>query len=494
MPSGETEPESPPARAPRPDRRSGIRAPAALLALALLLRLAGLVASGDAELVLDERIYLARAEALLDGQGFVGSYQSLVKHPRSYMLSAPQYPGAYQPPLYTAFLSAILGPSGGSVAAVKAVQVLISTHTVWLVYAIALAWFGRRPAIAAAALAAVYPNLIAFSHYLWSETLFIWLVMLGVWLLTRSMELPTLRSVLAGGAILGLAALTRSIIFYFLPVLGAWLVFVHRARWRLALGRAAVLVATAVAVIAPWTVRNAVIHDGFVFIESAGPLNLWRGNNPGAYASRPPPPEECYAPPFDRIPLMPLRGQGPRDFVATVRRALAVDAPSDLEIARAGSRIATDYIWSDPAGFLERAGWKWVDLWNPTSFLLRHFRLGAYGEVSPAIEASVSWAAVLGYLAVAFLGVAGVVLRRRDPRAWLVVALALYVTAIHVVVFGLTRYRLPLMPFAMVFAGVALAWVAERSRAGGVKPAPAPSPGSPPVVRRDPGSGTRPPR
>jgi len=205
------------------------------IATAFLLRFGAWIAASGAELVLDEIIYTTRAQALLDGQGFVGSYQSMVRHPVGFMLTLPQYPGAYQPPLYTAFMAGILALSNGELGAVRLVQVLLSVHSVWLVYAIGCAWFGRRCARVAAALAAVYPNLIAFSHYLWTETLFTWLLLLAIWILARSRELPTVRAALGSGIALGLAALTRSVAVPFLPVIAAWFVWTHRDRAKTAL-------------------------------------------------------------------------------------------------------------------------------------------------------------------------------------------------------------------------------------------------------------------
>jgi len=221
-----------------------------------------------------------------------------------------------------------------------------------------------------------------------------------------------------------------------------------------------------VLVIAPWSIRNTALHGGFVLIDSAGPLNLWRGNNPDAYTSRPPPPAECYAAPFDQIPLLPLKGGGPRAFIEAVQASLGNQAPSDLEIAREGQRLALEYIASDLPGFAARSWWKTVDLWNPTSFLLRHFRLGAYGDVPPVVEAVISWSAIVSYMAVVVLGALGLVTSRRNPAAWLVLGLVLTVTVLHAVVFGLTRYRLPVMPFMIIFAAQGLIWLNARVRSG----------------------------
>ena len=93
----------------------------AVFAFALAVRLLALWAASDAVLVKDEIAYAARAEALLDGEGYVGSYQSWVRHPGWKIMELPQYPGAYQPPGYPTFIAGVMAISGRSLLAVKGV-------------------------------------------------------------------------------------------------------------------------------------------------------------------------------------------------------------------------------------------------------------------------------------------------------------------------------------------------------------------------------------
>ncbi|MEZ6085558.1 MAG: glycosyltransferase family 39 protein [Phycisphaerae bacterium] len=134
-----------------------------IILIAFGLRLTALMVTTHIEPLLDERLYLQRAEALLNGEGFIGSYQSWVRHEGSPLMSdLPQYTGSYQPPFYTMFIAGIYAITGHSVFAVKFAQVILSTVTVGLVYWIACAWFDRKSA-PLATYCAIYPNLIAFS-------------------------------------------------------------------------------------------------------------------------------------------------------------------------------------------------------------------------------------------------------------------------------------------------------------------------------------------
>ena len=78
-----------------------------ILLAALSLRGVALWLTRDVPPFLDERRYLSRAGALLDGQGFVGSYQSWVRHGDRLDVDLPQYPGAYQPPGHVVIPEAI---------------------------------------------------------------------------------------------------------------------------------------------------------------------------------------------------------------------------------------------------------------------------------------------------------------------------------------------------------------------------------------------------
>src|SRR5262245_16287671 len=425
----------------------------AVFAVALAIRLVALWAARDAELVLDEQTYALRAEELLEGRGFLGSYQSWVRHDASKPADLPQYPGAWQPPAYTAFIAAVMALSGRSLLSVKLAQVLLGSLSVLLVLDLGRSWFGERAGRAAAWFAALYPNLIAFTHYLWSETLFIFLLLAGLVALSRQGEPPRPREAALAGLLLGLAALTRAALVYFLPLLSAWLVAVHHRKARAALAAAAIASAVALLAILPWTVRNTLLHGGFVLIETNAPYNLWRGNGPGALEDRCAPDVPHYPWPFECLPISPVGNRYAWALVADAKLALAKDDPSDLELVRYAQDAAWAEIRAHPGTFARRIVPRLVDMWNPTSFLVRHLHVGAYGRVPVALASLIAWAAMLAYLAAAALALAGAWLERRSPLTWLVALLVLFYSGITALSFGLTRFRLPLEALLPVLAG-----------------------------------------
>jgi 4-amino-4-deoxy-L-arabinose transferase-like glycosyltransferase len=454
-----------------------------VFACALAIRLVGVWAASGAELVLDEIAYVARAEALLDGRGYLGSYQSWVRHPGWKIMELPQYPGAYQPPGYPTFVAAVMAICGRSLLAVQLAQCLLSAASCVLLLALGRSWFGERAGRLAAWMCAFYPNLVAYSHLLWSETLYVFELLCLLWLLFGSGpdRLPSPRRAALAGVVLGAAALTRGTTVYLVPVLAFWLWLLAdgsrgwprrpRAAPGPALARAAVVVGVALAAIAPWSVRSSLLHGGFVLIDTNGPYNLWRGNAPGALLAHTLPGVPRYSWPFESLPLHPVASLDGRALVESFRRDRPYTDPTDLAIADYASDAAWAAIVADPPRAVRAAWIKLGDMWNPTSFVLRHFELGAYGDVPAAVRLGVSVAVVASYLAVCVLAAIGVGTHHDDRRVWLVVALVTCFSAISMVAFGLTRFRLPLMPLLMLLAALPLVRRRERGAPAAVAPA-----------------------
>lgn len=145
--------------------------------------------------------------------------------------------------------------------------------------------------------------MIAFSHTLWSETLFISLFLGALLALTGAATLPSARRSAVGGVLWGLACLTRATLLPFLPVFIGWWIWRHREQARAALLRGLLVVGVVLLVVAPWSLRNARLHGGFVAIDTNAPLNFWRGNGPDAFAGREAEETLHYAWPFDNVPV-----------------------------------------------------------------------------------------------------------------------------------------------------------------------------------------------
>jgi 4-amino-4-deoxy-L-arabinose transferase-like glycosyltransferase len=361
-------------------------------------------------------------------------------------------PSALRPPTYPYFLGGVYKASrlvtDDRIAAARAVQAVLGVLTVALIGLIAFQLWGRRPAIAALAIAAVFPPLISVGASLISENVFLPLELGAVAAVLRFRGGPAAyRWVVLAGALTGLAILARSNgAVLLLPLaLGVWTR--RPVLSRRALAAPVALLAAAAVTIVPWTIRNAMVMDEFIPVSTQAGFALSGVYNdttrnateyPGAF--RPPELDPEFAPLFAR-----------RDL-------------DEVQLERELRKRVRDYIREHPLYVLEAGGRNALRMLHITDGL-SYARLNA-GDVGLAPR----WgnAGVWGFYVVALLALAGAlspVARRAPLFLWLTPAL-LFATV--VVVGAFIRYRAPVDPFVVLLASLAVAWLWDRvSPAGG---------------------------
>lgn len=189
-------------------------------------------------------------ETLCDSCEYVNIAQHL---PYSFSLAGAAT--SFRAPFYPFFIFVFSHPLALSLA-----QIVLSLITCWIVYLIGKR-FSPRVAIASALLFALAPLTSQISVQVLSETLFTFLVVVGIYFWT---DRPGI-----SGIAFGLGILTRPLLLPFSIVL-------------LALGikqRRLILVgAISLLMVLPWTVRNAIVFKEFIPVSTAGMgLNLYVG-------------------------------------------------------------------------------------------------------------------------------------------------------------------------------------------------------------------------
>jgi hypothetical protein len=242
-----------------------------LILLGLALRLAFALAYWQAQpLTHDEREYLALGRSIARGDGF------------SYPGDEPA-PGTGQrfgrAPAYPLFLAALhmTEPVDHAPRRLQIAQACLGAAGVWLIAAIAGLAAGPRAAVSAAAIAAVYPPLVAMPAYAFSETLFSTLAVAAALLLQKEhspLASPKKRGGLFfGGVVTAAATLTRPMMLLFVPLAAVWI-----AR-RGGVARAAIFCAVVAGCILPWTIRNHHVYGRWIAIASEGGVTFWTGNH-----------------------------------------------------------------------------------------------------------------------------------------------------------------------------------------------------------------------
>jgi hypothetical protein len=364
--------------------RCGCRDVWALLLLAVLLRAAVMVrGSGAFE---DPDNYLPLARSLASGAGFTQDGR----------------PTAYRPPLYPLMLAPLCSDRL-AVWRVAVLHLVLGAGTVWLTAAAAKG-SGLTPerAALAALVTACDPVLVWQSRAVMTETPAAFLIAAAL----VALCLPRWFGPLLGGIGLGLAAACRPSLLSgaVLTIFGAFLAAPGDLKARLL--RGGLLAVTAVGVLTPWAIRNAVVLGTPVWTTTHGGYTLALANNPVYYrevvngapgrvwtgadqlrwwqwvTSATAGMSEVEADRYLRAQVWSLARARPRDFGQAVLARLAhfwSVAPA-AAVYPAGVRVAT-MVWTIPLwaalalGLVQPGLWRWPRIAAPlvvTGLVLVH--------------------------------------------------------------------------------------------------------------------------
>ncbi len=308
-------------------------------------------------------------------------------------------------------------------------QIALSSATVYLVYAVTVAiWDDILAGVIAAAFCAAHPLLCYFAVTRLTETLAIFLLMLGVDQLYR-------RNTFGASISLTLMNLTRPSFDFILPILVMMsaLVTEPSAHLKHMLRRLGIFAATYVVLMAPWWLHNYERYGQFVRLDLAdGPTLILENSSSyeqhGFDWSVDPP----WAP-FSRISDPVARNE-------------------------AMKRAAFDYIRKNPLtwflGCFDRLR-RFLLPW-PDALTVHTTRL---------VSATAIQAICAAIIIPIFIGAAFAVCLFRER--WRMMSLALipivYLTALHTAFYAIWRYRIPLDPLLMTIAGGSFAALARAS-------------------------------
>ena len=219
--------------------------------------------------------YHWQAGLIADGRGFLDPFQ---------LLQGVEAPSAGHPPLYPVLLSGLSALGLDSHLAHRSLGLVLGAVTIVLVALIARAVAGDRAGLAAGVIAAAYPVFIGADGALMSETLYGPLIAGALLAAIRLATRPSARTALVLGALIALAALTRSEALFLVPVLAVPLAWRGGSEGRAL--RVGAAVGAAALVLAPWAVRNAATFEHFVLISTNDSTVLAGANCPLTYRGK----------------------------------------------------------------------------------------------------------------------------------------------------------------------------------------------------------------
>jgi 4-amino-4-deoxy-L-arabinose transferase-like glycosyltransferase len=383
----------------------------AVFVLAVGLRVAYLRASGvwDAPPENDGIEYDKLAANLLEGQGFA--------------LDEGQ-PYGFRPPGFPAFVALIYAIFGRSCLAVRLVNAVLGGFTCVLVYFFTKRVWRWQTGVIASLGTAAHPLLIYLTGIIYPECLILLLVAVVFLLTSHARETRRIGEVVPLGVVSAYLVFLRPslLLLGLAQTVWAWVTYKTVRRRLLA---SAVLVLILVVSVIPWSVRNYLVFDEFVWMSTNGGVTLWASNNPLA--------EGGWTEPSRRTWLEP---EPPRDLRGWPG---LTETESEARFQAAGMR----WIREHPADLLRLLPRKLVRAWSL-----------AFGNEARTMDLpAVMRAAYALYLLVCL---AGFVLSLRRWRDALTLYLPIVVlTGATLVFYGSTRQSSIMAPSLLIFAALA---------------------------------------
>lgn len=380
-----------------------------------------------------------------------------------------------RPPGYPYFLALVYRLTGLNQAAPRLVQMGLGLLSGLLAFAFARRWYGDVVGLALVALLNAYWVFIYFEGELHAPVLVILLLWSIAYVTAKWTERMTLFRAAAAGVLLGLAALVRPNLLLMAPTLLIWAGWIARRRGcrRQWLGTTVGLLGGMAAIIAPVTIRNYRVSGDFVLITSNAGINLYIGNNPSARGGvvTEIPGLGKFGTCFDYPALVDNleRSQG-RSFSAS-------------QVSAYFAAEAWRWIREHPLDFLKVTAWKSYLFWGPKEV-----------EHNKIIRCERAHSSVLRHLPANFwfvLGTSllGIVLLARNLRSqtkpgdespnkmqqrWevsvLLVAMVLTFFISILPFFMAARYRVPIVPFLLLFSADGLCRVIQMARLPALRP------------------------
>jgi hypothetical protein len=429
-----------------------------ILLIAISLRVAAAFALGDHVSPMpgtyDQVSYDRLAQRLLDGYGF--TFDKLW-----WPYTQPGEPTAHWSFLYTLYLAGVYGLVGYHPLAARLIQaVLVGALMPWLIYRLGCRHFGRQVGLVAGAVMACYAYFIYYAATLMTENFYIigilWVLDMAGQLGRAGESLPARQQGLLLGLALGVTVLLRQVFLIFIPVLFLWLLW-RSYRFQTGPGwtggttsksrglapylrnqpvmRMSGILLTATVVllfaIAPWTVRNYLIFNRFVLLNTNAGFAFYWSNHPIHGQNYP-----ANLPDWDAyIRLIPPE----------------LLSLNEAELDQALLKRGLDFVRNDPRRYL----------------ILSISRIDEYFMFWPSSDSGLisnvsrvaSFGLLLPFMAYGLLSQ----LRRSFSSEILILYLFVIVySAIHLLSWSLIRYRLPVDAVLIVFAGATLVEIQMR--------------------------------
>lgn len=206
--------------------------------------------------------YDERAISMLEGKGFIMNAK----------------PTSFKEPFYSFLLLTIYFFYGHSYLAVRIIQAILGAFTCCIIFLISRKLFDFKTGLLSVLISSFYPAFIKSSEHLLTENFYTFILITAIFLLLRQAELKTTKNLIFLGIVLGIAALTRSAIFYFPLFILLFFredLLARSITFKRYIFSITIFIFFYFLPIFPWTLRNWHVHHRIVPISTNTGINLY---------------------------------------------------------------------------------------------------------------------------------------------------------------------------------------------------------------------------
>ncbi len=371
-----------------------------LFLLAFFLRLGFILTLENHFYFDDEYEYYRMIKNFLSGKGLI----------------AGEHIKGFRPPVYP-LIASVFYYLNLNLWGIRIFQVIISALTVVVIYLTAKKVFSVTTGIVAGIIAAFYPFFIFYNGFLLTESLFIFLAVVSIYLLVSLDDSPI--SCIKAGIVLGITGLCKPTMQAYLPFVFLLIVFSKEALALRAKKVFLILLFFSLTV-SPWIIRNYIVFNKFIPGTTMGGYVFWEGNNPQSDGG------PCHYFPEN---IMQVE--------ETARDRLLY-------------KMTFNVIKENPHRFLWLLQNKFKRFWNviPNA---SDFKNPLYKAIS-----IMSFGLLIPFFILGFL------VSINNRKAHFMHVLIIFFTVFHMVFLASIRYRVAIEPFYIIFASYGFLWIWNR--------------------------------
>ncbi|GEM_PF-2448900 len=349
----------------------------------------------------------------------------------------PDKASFHSSPVYPYFL-AVTYSLTKSLAGPRIIQALCGIANVLIIYFIALNITGVIPALIAAFLMSVYPVFICFEGDLLMIPVVIFTLNLSCLMLILYRKLNKKSYLVFAGISLGLTALGKPDTIMLAPFLALW-VFFQDKNYKKGLCRVIILAFFTTLTILPVTIMNFIIEKEFVLLTTNGGVNFYIGNHKGA----------------DGMFHLP-ENSGLWDHKLYISSKETAEKSmggslSSAEVSKFWFNRGLNFIINNPVEFAGQLGKKTLLMINKFE-ISNHHSFYFFKKFSDILQFN-----PLNLSFIILFAIPGILISLFSWRRYSLLYIYLAITfGVSIMFFVTDRYRLPTIPFYIIFAGLGI--------------------------------------